>query len=482
MRLITNLFLVFVLMSSTIVTANGPNDPSTVTNEENIQALNNYVDFINEGTHGMLIVVKLLENFNLDINQYVDLASYKINNYNNDDLPKDIFQDREHWFYDVSPYELYAKCLAGGKGLSGKASLDQKASELKSILSNINQIRFDLESLIKNNDLKVKENLTKVYKKLEEGVNWYEEFYETQKELENLIYAEAQLNNGDLGSTSNIYKELKILYETSRDLLLKLREKEVTHYDQVLKLQSRAVKEVAQLLLPSTSNYQSSKFKFNWDNIVTSAGNLNSSFSGFEKGSASEQYKIYGKYYYYYNVFCISKFNRYGTGIVSGINNVITYLKMPRVKFTELPHYFKVIYPQKLEKVDYVESTNKNIKAVPKELKERKVSTGNKQIRVTDDVVEFLFYDHMIADGDVASVSFNGDWIMEKEELELAPKRFKLKLNSEGRNYLLLHADNIGQRPPCTIGISYMMGGSKKEIILSSDLEVSEMIELVKVE
>jgi hypothetical protein len=84
----------------------------------------------------------------------------------------------------------------------------------------------------------------------------------------------------------------------------------------------------------------------------------------------------------------------------------------------------------------------------------------------------------MIADGDLVSVNFNGEWIMEKEELEIAPKKFKLKLNKEGKNYLLLHADNVGQRPPCTIGVSYMMGGTKKEIILSSDLEVSEMIEL----
>ncbi len=446
--------------------------------QENIAALNNYVDFINEGTHGLLIVVKLLENFNLDINQYVDLASYKINNYNNDDLPKDIFEDKEHWFYDVSPYELHAKCLANGANLKSKSALDQKATQLKGILTNINKIRFDLESLIKNNDLKVRANLTNVYKKLEEGVKFYEDFFHLQREMENIIYADAQLYNEDLGSSSSIYKDMKILYETSRDLLLKLREKEVTHFNQVLKLQSRAVQDLKQFSIPNQPKYQTSKFKFNWDNVLSSASNLNSSFAQFETGAPTEQYQIYGKYYYFYNVNCISKFNRYGTGIVSGINNTVNYLSIPVVKFTELPHYFKVIYPKKLEKVDYVEASVKQINYIPKEIKERKVSSGNRKIRVTEDVVEFMFYDHMIVDGDIASVNFNGEWIMEKEELELAPKKFKLKLNREGKNYLLLHADNIGQRPPCTIGISYMMGGSKKEIILSSDLEVSEMIEL----
>ena len=70
--------------------------------QEKLNALNNYVDFSNEGTHGLLIVHRLLENFNKNINKYVDLPDQQINFYSNKDLPQDIFQDDENWFYDLS--------------------------------------------------------------------------------------------------------------------------------------------------------------------------------------------------------------------------------------------------------------------------------------------------------------------------------------------------------------------------------------------
>lgn len=449
---------------------------------EKIDALNNYVDFINESTHGLLIVVKLLENFNLDINQYVDLASYQINQYNNNDLPKDIFEDLDHWFYEETPYELFEKAISGGTMLQSKAQLDALARKLKSMLSRINQIRFELEDIIKAGKLDQKENLNKVYDKLEEGVKLYEDFYSIQLQMENLIKKEkAQINHVNNYTTLTSYMDE--LYGSSRELLIRLRNKKTENYIQILKLVQNSAQKIINFPIEQYPKMTNSRFRFNWNNLKTASTNLVHSFEGFHRtGELSEQYKIYGKFYYYYNVTCISKFNRYGTGIVSGINNVMKQLKLPLVRYTELPHYFKVIYPKKLEKINLVEMEDRVIQVIPNQVKERTVANVNKKIRVTSELVEFLFYDHMIQDGDVASVSFNGEWIMEKVELELAPKKFMLKLNKKGKNYLLLHADNIGARPPCTIGISYMMGGSKKEITLSSDLSTSEIVEIEIVE
>ena len=61
-----------------------------VTNNEKVKALNNYVNFSNESTHGLLIVHRLLENFNKNINKFVDLPDQQINFYSNKDLPQDI--------------------------------------------------------------------------------------------------------------------------------------------------------------------------------------------------------------------------------------------------------------------------------------------------------------------------------------------------------------------------------------------------------
>ncbi|HRG65739.1 MAG TPA: hypothetical protein PLV12_08040, partial [Saprospiraceae bacterium] len=87
-------------------------------------------------------------------------------------------------------------------------------------------------------------------------------------------------------------------------------------------------------------------------------------------------------------------------------------------------------------------------------------------------------FDHMVVDGDIVSINYNGDWILEKVELERGSKKFKLQLNKEGRNFLLLHADNVGKRPPNTIGIRYTYRGEDKEVILKSDYNTSELIEL----
>ena len=103
-------------------------------------------------------------------------------------------------------------------------------------------------------------------------------------------------------------------------------------------------------------------------------------------------------------------------------------------------------------------------------------------MRVESSIVEIQLYDHMIADGDIVSINFNGDWILEKEELESGSKTVKLQLNKEGKNFLLLHADNVGKRPPNTMGLSYKYHGEKKEIILKSDDNTSELIEIILVD
>ena len=72
-----------------------------------IQALNNYASFVNESIHGMVIVHRLLENYNQELNKYVDLEGYQINNFGNSDLPRNIFEDPDDWFYAISPLDWY---------------------------------------------------------------------------------------------------------------------------------------------------------------------------------------------------------------------------------------------------------------------------------------------------------------------------------------------------------------------------------------
>src|SRR5690606_35458415 len=114
-----------------------------------------------------------------------------------------------------------------------------------------------------------------------------------------------------------------------------------------------------------------------------------------------------------------------------------------------------------------------------KQLKERKISESQNVIQAETIDIELNMYDHMHQDGDIVSINFNGDWILENAEIEKQPQILKLKLNPEGRNYIILHAVNLGLRPPNTLAVSYVYKGRKREIILRSDLNNSELIEIV---
>jgi len=157
---------------------------------------------------------------------------------------------------------------------------------------------------------------------------------------------------------------------------------------------------------------------------------------------------------------------------------MIKYLDLPVLLFTEMPHYYKVIYPKKLEKVDHLTATDSKITRLPTKLKDREISMSTRTIKVDSLKFQVSLYDHMIEDGDVISLNFNGDWIVEKMPLLAKKKKLKLQLNEEGKNYFILHANNVGRRPPNTMAVDYYYRGFKKQIILKSDLNVSELIEI----
>jgi hypothetical protein len=65
----------------------------------------------------------------------------------------------------------------------------------------------------------------------------------------------------------------------------------------------------------------------------------------------------------------------------------------------------------------------------------------------------------------------------QKLSLETKPKEVRLKLNKKGKNYIILHAENIGRMPPNTIGIKYKYHGQNQTVLLQSNLHTSEILE-----
>ncbi len=475
--------ILYTLIFSLLLLSNGIGQ---VTNIEKVKALNNYVNYSNESTHGLLIVHRLLENFNKSINKFVDLPDQQINFYSNKDLPQDIFEDPENWFYETSPNKWYIKATSGENILPSATQTKLKgiAADMHTITTKVNKLRFELEDQIKVLDLTKRENVSLVYDKLEEGVKLYKDYYIRQLALEVEIeaYAKTIAVTAEEIQFPEVISAIKGLYKTTRASLHALYNKDDDKYTELITAQKNALAKFNDIDLSkyNSTKLVNSRVQMYWNNIKRQANeSLNAEKAFAESETIPEEYKLYDKYYYYYNISVINKFNRYGNGIVFEKNRIIEYLGVPVVRFFEMPHYFKVIYPKKLEKAEFLAASDPVVTELPKIVKGRNVVLATRTIKVDSTVVNFDVYDHKIIDGDVVSLSFNGDWIVEKLKITDKPYKFTLKMNDTGKNFLLLHADDMGRNPPATIAISYLMNGKKETIILNSDTVKSEVIEII---
>jgi len=432
----------------------------------------------------MLIVHRLLENFNQKLNLYVDLEGQQLNFYSNADLPRDIFEDPDAWFYDISPLTLYDKALQGSNSLkeSYRDQLNPRLSELKYVMRNTNQLRFELESLLAKVESD-KSQINRVYEKLEEGVKLYNQFFVVRNGFEEAlqnIYDDLQIRLED----DQFYPVYNLLKKTHRDYLNGVR-----HYrfDEKSSLPGINVKLAADLQSFPTAE------ELRYLGAGTRTGGttedrlrrIRSQVDQYMKQNSEfltspvvpEKYAQYGGLYFYHNIHVLSQFNRYGNGIVYEMNELIAMSGRPYLKFIEEPHIFKVIYPQKLEEAEIADVSVPLATALPDLLEEREVIKRQDEIILDGEYVDIEIYDHQKLDRDIVSINFNGVWILEEYTITDKPKKMRLKLNEEGVNYLILHAVNEGVIPPNTMALVYTIGGKKNRIILNSSLEQSEIIE-----
>lgn len=443
--------------------------------KEQINALNTYVSFSNESIHGILTIHRLLENFNQEVNKFVDLPGYRINNISNSDLPANIFKDENHWFYNVTPYEWYDK-IKQEKSIIGEQNFNKLfplAEELFNTCNKINNIRFEIGDFIASSDLTQKKNLDSVYFLMERAVDHIDLFYAIQMNLEDMLDTISK----QYYNSSAFSNPLIDLYESARELLLKVRVSDApatrTAVENMKKQLDLTKTETNKKPDPKSRVTTSKVLQIN-DGILKIANEL------VDAPVLTEEYKLYGNYYYYYNVKLVEKFNKYGNGFVGLLNTTIDIEQLPVIHRMEFPHYFKVIYPKRIDKqIETISSTISDIRSLPAKLAGREVKTIAKESILSDTLsLEIELYDFKIQDGDIVSINFNGDWIYEKLSLETKPKKLILELNRTGRNYIILHAVNVGRRPPNTIGLNYKYHGQKKTIVLQSDMNISELVEI----
>ena len=128
--------------------------------DKNIDGLNAYVQYVNETVHGILIIQRLLQDFNQQINKYVDLDGYPYQDFGNEYLPKNILAASD--YYKPTPEELYQKLelVRSHKDLS---ELNALCLKIRNIARAMNKIRFDVEDYMISHDLNNPKQLQGVY-------------------------------------------------------------------------------------------------------------------------------------------------------------------------------------------------------------------------------------------------------------------------------------------------------------------------------
>lgn len=439
----------------------------TAEQQAELKALNNYINFTNTSIHGLLTIHGLAEMYNQEVNKYVDLESQKLNDYGNSDLPADIFDDPEHWFYPVSPYQWYDKALEGSKKLPGGVArqLNGEMDKMKSILTRANAIRFEIEHLTKQDDLKERKNLSTIYKKMEEVVALFNNFYTSKKQLKNI--AKRHFLTLNLPDDNKKVTNLIAIHENVRAFLEGVRSEDDTN---LIALVQHLKNNIA------TAN----DFKVadpNYQNVLKKATSLSKTAQNYlDNVPCPENHKLYGDTYYYYKSI-LGNFNLYGSGVAWSLNNWISENEYPVLLQLEEPHIFKVIYPKReIPKVAEVATIKPN--KVPQTLGEREVVIKQNKIVVSPGTITIEIYDHQLQDGDIVSLNYNGHWILENYPLRRRPKKLTLPLKATNDNYLILHAVNMGNEPPNTATLSYIYNGERKSIVMESNMNESEMIQI----
>ena len=423
--------------------------------EKQLEAVNAHLSFTNEAIHGMLIVHRMLENFNQEVNKYVDLESAQVNFYGNADLPANVFLDLDHYFYETTPYEWFEKCRELRKDFPDElANIPDSVQAMKTLTDQINALRFTLDGFIQTHDLTQAENLRQIYDQLENGVTYYDRFYALKQHLWQSVSAWAGKHS--------------LLYEQDHTLAI---------YTQLMELLDAIRNKDREGALRAFNPLRTERAELPGKQGITMKAILDEANGYLTNHSIPEFYNLYRSYYYYYNVGILNRTNRYGNGWIAEVNQEIRQSGRAEVYYLEEPHFFKVIYPERDDINPYQAGKDTVITDIPQELEKREIRS-NKVIYVDDPYLTVQLYDHKDQDGDIVSINFNGEWVLKKQLLKNEPIELKLRLNDTGRNYLVLHAENIGKRPPNTMALKYTYRGNEREIILNSDMKESELIEI----
>lgn len=470
MKFIQLIFIISTLLVTSVTASIAQSNQKQKLDDINLQ-----VKYVNESIHGIMVANKLFELFNQDVNKYVDLESYKLQGFDNKDLPKNLFDETSQDYYEEKSPIAFYKEITSSKTISEENKI--AAVQIYGTFSDIDKKRFDIERYLDLNDLSDRDNLPGIYALLENCVALYKNFYTQYRAYSEMLNGQYDSIKNEAFAGGSTYKTMREMHGHAVKAMHNIRNKKDAEVKINLKNFALMYIRVKKDLQAHTGPLTSLKNNPNVNpKLESTIGNIRD----FTEGVAiQESYEQYGAHYHVHNKSAIAKMNKYGNGWIQEINMELSAKNLPVMQLLQVPHYFKVIYPKKLEIVQQIASTQSFISTLPKNIGDRAIKEKSLVINSPTPVFELELFDHMVQDGDLVSLNFNGDWILEEYSLENKSKRLRLELNPNGRNFLLLYAASVGQRPPNTMAVKYKnMQDEDVQIILKSDLKVSEILEI----
>jgi hypothetical protein len=116
--------------------------------------------------------------------------------------------------------------------------------------------------------------------------------------------------------------------------------------------------------------------------------------------------------------------------------------------------------------------------ALPAGYAERKKNVI-RTLTVNTDSIVLRVYDNGVVDGDIVSVVYNDNVVIDKLSLTTRAVVVKITVNTSQTNTLVFHAHNLGEFPPNTAKLEILYSNKKEELTVSSDLTVSSTIDIV---
>ena len=446
-----------------------------------------HLRFVNETNHGMLIIHRLLEIYNQELNKHVDLENYALNNFGNDDFKENIFEDKSRAYYEIAPFTLYEKAIENEKLIHPSLATDLRMdiTEIKNIAAQLESKRYSIAKLFSTADLDKMEGLKMVYSGLEDCVSLYKNFHEVRDRIQAKLnnYNNEKIKEKNLKSINNeVFVSFKSWTDIANTIILDLKNEQMS----AVKANFPLLKTNASKLITAIGkNSKSPNFNILKEveaKITKFNTELNAYING---GKASQNYNLYGDAYYYYNNKLTGICDKFGLGATFKFNEWLTNSDLPYVGFTEMPHFYKVIYPKKKDvKVEALAKTNftvlpNQVIEMPKIVEKRKIVERNdKSIVIDSDTLYIEVYDNQEYDKDTISLNFNGTWVLKNRELTKTPIQLALPIIPDKDNFLVLHAENLGIKPPNTAAIKYYQQSKTKPqiVVLNSNLQESEAI------